>query len=145
MREAFLSRPYKEYRSFIPIPPAKKNENDTECYEDIFLCHAKLYVFAEKWLIPKLKILALENLHETLKNFELYPSRTGDVVALLRHVYEHTSSPLFQGLEPMRKLLTEYIGFEMDTLIKDRDFQILMIDDGGDLLGDFMSMVLKRI
>lgn len=49
------------------------------------------------------------------------------------------------GVEEMRMLMTEYMGYEMDTLMKDEEFQDLIVADGGAPLGDFMKMVVKRI
>ncbi|KAL9131779.1 MAG: hypothetical protein Q9217_000384 [Psora testacea] len=72
MRIDFINREYTEFRSAVPIPPMRRNGHENESYSNIFLCHAQLYVFADMRLIPKLKQLALENLHETLKYFTLY-------------------------------------------------------------------------
>ena len=42
-------------------------------------------------------------------------------------------------------MLTAYMSYEMDTLIKDSRFKELMFEDGGALLGEFMKAVEKRI
>ncbi|KAL8728824.1 MAG: hypothetical protein Q9166_005141 [cf. Caloplaca sp. 2 TL-2023] len=145
LRQAFIARSYTGSQPALPVPRARRNKNENESYQDVFLCHAQLYVFAEKWKVSKLKTLALENLHETLTHFTLYEKRTPDIVTLLRYVYQNTQPPEKTENEPLRALLTDYIGFEMDTLIKDADFKTLMIEDGGPLLGDFVEMVARRI
>lgn len=152
LRQAFISRSYEAFRSAVPIPPARRNENENEDYADVFLGHARLYVFANNYLIHDLKTLALENLHETLKIFELYSYRTGDIISLFRYVYGNTQIPDNGKTEPMRSLLAEYVGFEMDILMKDLAFRDLMIEDGildtaqrQSLLDDYMAAVMKRI
>ena len=110
----------------------------------MFLSHAQLYVFAEKYDVQPLKAYALEELHATLAIYTLYLVRTGDIIALLRYVYRNTGQSN-GGKEKLRKMLTAYIGYEMDTLMKDEDFRDLMIEDGGPLLGDFLTMVGERI
>lgn len=145
LRQAFIDRSYTGLQSALPVPTAQKTENENESYQDAFLCHAQLYVFAEEKDIQKLKTLALENLHETLKHFTLDGKRTGDIVSLLRYVYNNTQPPESTKTEPLRALLTDYIGFEMDTLMKDQDFNALMMEDGGPLLSDFVEMVMRRI
>ncbi|KAI4190097.1 MAG: hypothetical protein L6R41_001016 [Letrouitia leprolyta] len=145
LRQAFIDRSYTGLQSALPVPTAQGTENGNESYQDAFLCHAQLYVFAEEKDIQKLKTLALENLHETLKHFILDEKRTGDIVSLLRYVYQNTQPPESTKTEPLRALLTDYIGFEMDTLMKDEDFNALMIEDGGPLLSDFVEMVMRRI
>ena len=103
-----------------------------------------MYVFAEEYDIQSLKALALDELHGTLQNFNLYPERTGDIIALLRYVYANTGEPV-DDVEDMRTVLARYVGFEMDTLMGDKNFGDLMIEDGGALLGDFLEMVKQRL
>ena len=144
LKEAFISRRYSARKSVFEVPRPRSNQDSEEDYTDVFLSHAQLYVFAEKYDIQPLKYLALEELHATLAIYTLYPLRTGDITALLRYVYRNTGQSN-GGEEELRQMLTVYIGCEMDTLMDDEDFRDLMIEDGGPLLGDFMTMVARRI
>lgn len=144
LKQAFKSRRPVERKSAIEVPPPRRNQTSSENYSDVFLSHARLYVFTEKYDIQPLKALALDELHAILAVFHLYPDRTGDIVDLLRYVYAYTGEPR-EGIEDMRTLMTQYISYEMDTLMGDQDFRDLMIEDGGPLLGDFMAMVGRRI
>ena len=144
LKEAFIRRRDPVRQSALKFPPPRPNRKPEEDYTDVFLSHAQLYVFAEKYDIQLLKALALEELHATLAIYTLYPVRTGDIIALLRYVYGNTGQSN-GGEEELRKVLTTYIGYEMDTLMKDEEFNNLMIEDGGPLLGDFMTMVGRRI
>ena len=111
----------------------------------MFLCHAQIYVFADEKGITALKQLALETLHETLKHFELYQERTGDIVTLLKYIYKNTTLPPEDKSEPMRAMLNDYVAFEMDTLTGDQKLTTALSEDGSDMLGDFMANVRKRI
>ncbi|KAL8658055.1 MAG: hypothetical protein Q9226_001315 [Calogaya cf. arnoldii] len=144
LKESFIHRKATVRQESISIPPPIPNQRPNEDYTDVFLSHAQLYVFAEKYDIQTLKMLALENLQTFLAIFTLYKERTGDIVALLRYVYANTGEPV-DGVEDLRTLTTHYMGYEMDTLMEDEGFRTLMVDDGGALLGDFMKMVMKRI
>ena len=144
LKEAFVERKCTTRRDSIHIPPPRANKDSTEDYTAVFLCHARLYVFADQFDIQPLKALALEELQLTLARYTLYPERTGDIIALLHYIYANTSESV-DGVEDLRTLLTAYMGYEMDVLIKDRAFKELMFEDGGALLGDFMGMVEKRI
>ncbi|KAL9639275.1 MAG: hypothetical protein Q9164_001021 [Protoblastenia rupestris] len=144
LKESFINRKPTVRRTTIAIPPAAPNQNANENYVGVFLCHAQLYVFAEGYDIQELKTLALEELHATLAIFTLHRRRTADIIELLRYVYCNTTEPVWGG-EELRAVLTQYIGFEMDTLMKDSNFRDIMIEDGGDMLADFMSMVARRI
>lgn len=143
-KETLFSREYSVPQGTFEIPPPRPNQSPEEDYTDVFLSHAQLYVFADKYDIQPLKMLALDELHATLAIYTLSYARTGDIVALLRYVYGNTIQS-DEGEEDLRKELTRYIGGEMATLINDGDFKDLIIEDGGPLLGDFMTMVGRRI
>lgn len=135
----------------IEIPPPRGNWQ-RENHTDVLLSHAQLYVFAEKQDIQSLKILALESLHAALSLFFLYPERTKDIINLLRYSYDNTAD--YEGhKDELRELLTQYLGLEMEILVKDKGLRDLMTkdDDGigqeerAALLEDFMGVVAKRL
>ena len=140
---SFISRRPVIRKSAIEVPPPRGNKSPAEVYSDVFLSHARLYVFAEQWDIQELKMLALDELHATLAIYTLYTERTSDIINLLRYVYCNTSEPS-ERVENLRTLVTQYVGCEMDILADDEDFKNLMIKDGGPLLSDFLAMFKKR-
>ena len=145
LKKSFISRRVSVRQGSISIPPPRANESPNEIYSEVFLSHARLYVFAEKYVIESLRDLALEELQTTLAIYTLYDERTEDIVNLLEYVYKNTAQS-HRGEENLRTLLTHYVGYEMDVLMKDEDFKNLMIQDHrGELLGDFLGMVAKRI
>ena len=127
-----------------PPPPPRSNRDSSEDYTEVFLSHARLYVFAEKYDIQPLKALAIQQLHQTLGIYTLYLERAGDIIELLRYVHANTAD-VDGGAEALRALLVYYIGLEMDILVKAPEFKELLLEDGGALLGDFLRMVGKRI
>jgi len=143
LKEAFASRKPAVRRQVISIPPARQNQAPNEDCSELLLSHARLYIFAEKYDIKPLKELAFENLQSTLAIFTLYDERTGDIIGLLRYIYACMKT--VPGMEDLRALMTDYVGYEMDTLMKDQNFIGLMIEDGGTLLEDFTTMVQKRL
>ena len=144
LKESFIQRMPSVRKEAISICPPRHNQASNEDYTEVFLSHARVYVFAEKYDIQLLKALALDELHGTLQSFDLYPERTGDIIALLRYAYANTGE-IVDGVEDMRTVLKHYVGFEMDMLMKDKNFVDVMIDDGGALLGDFIKMVRQRM
>ena len=144
LKELFIGRRPTVSREAVSICPPRPNQAPNEDYTEVFLSHARVYVFAEEYDIQSLKALALDELHGTLQNFDLHAERTGDIIALLRYVYTNTGESADE-VEDMRTVLKHYVGFEMDILMKDNDFGDLMIEDGGALLRDFMKMVEQRI
>ncbi|KAL8850911.1 MAG: hypothetical protein Q9221_004166 [Calogaya cf. arnoldii] len=142
MKESFLElhlcKPDEER---IPIAP-RANSAPSEDYTNVFLSHAHVYVFAEKFDIQPLKRLALKNLHQTLAKFTLWPECVGDIVALARFMYNPMFEPVNEA-ESMRSILKRYIGYEMDVLIRAADFRDLL-EENRELLDDVCSMVGER-
>ena len=121
----------------------RANSAPSEDYTGVFLSHARVYVFAEEFDIQPLKRLVLKILHQTLAIFTLWPECVGDIVTLTRFVYDKTSEPV-NGAEPMRSMLKQYIGCEMDVLVEAVDFRDFL-EENRELLNDFCSMVGARI
>ena len=145
LKESFIELKFAVLETHLPAPPPRSNGDSSEDYTEVFLSHARLYVFAEKYDIQPLKALAIQQLHQTLAIYTLYPERVGDIVELLRYVSANTAEAAEDGNEELRAMLVHYIGFEMDTLVKAPEFKELLLEDEGALLGDFLKMVGKRI
>lgn len=144
LKESFIRRIYRVRNIKKDAPQPRQNSNKREDYSEVFLGHARLYVFADKYDIQTLKEFTIEELHATLAVYTLYQERTGDIVRLLRYVYANTAETK-SGVEDLRTLLTQYMEVEIDTLIKDEDLQGLMIEDGGPLLADLMKVVRNKL
>ena len=125
------------------IPGPRGNRAPEEDYSEVFLGHARMYVFAEKYDIQPLKTLALLKLHNTLSIFTLFPKRVGDITTLLKYVYANTAEAV-DGTEDIRTMLAHYIGCEMEMLIKEGEIKDLMLDNG-DMLGDFLKMIASNV
>ena len=105
----------------IDIPCLHPNQESYKDYTDVLLSHAQLYVFAEKYYIPILQTLVIENLQQVLIIFTLYAERTKDIIALLRYVYTNTKES--NGVsKDLRTLIIYYVGYEMDILIRIETF-----------------------
>ena len=137
-------RQHNFHQEVISIDSTRANLSANENYTEVFLSHARLYVFAEKYDIQLLAKLALKNLHDTLALYTLHRERSQDIVDLLGYVYANTSE-LPWSQENLRTVLKDYIGREMNTLMRSKEFRELIIKNGGPLLDDFVEMVIKRI
>ena len=141
LKESFVS----EYDSWSPDVPSGPRSNlyPQEDYTEIFLCHARLYVFAEKYDIQPLKKLCYQKLQRTLAIYTLYPERVGDITTLLRYVYANTAETE-NKTEDIRAMLAHYVGTEMDMLNKYGDIKDLMLDNA-EILSDFLKMFASNI
>ena len=76
------------------MPGPRSNMHPQENYTEVFLSHARLYVFAEKYDIQPLKKLSRQKLQHTLAIYTLYPERVGDITTLLKYVYVNTAETI---------------------------------------------------
>lgn len=139
MKESFLRQQYLKRGDERTALAIRANFAPSEDYTNVFLSHARVYVFAEQYDIQPLKRLALQRLYQTLAIFTLWPECVGDIVALTRFVYDNTSKPV-RGVEPMRGMLKRYFSCEPDVLLKAVAFRDLS-EENRELLDDFYSLV----
>ena len=143
LRESFVSKQYDLVLSPYSTPSARANKGPEEDYTEVFLGHARMYVFAEKYDIQPLKKLALQKLQHQLAIHTLYAERTEEILALVNYVYANTAEML-DGNDGIRAMLVHYMGVEMANLVKNGELKIMM-QENGELLGDFLNMVALRI
>ena len=147
-KEEFIERSYTVRNILKDRPQPRSNKNSGEDYSEVFLCHARLYRFAEMQNIQSLRVLAMEELHAVLAVFTLYKSRTGDILALLEYIYSETRKE--NTGEDLYTLVMEYVEVEIATLVQDETLGSLLMDDGVAQMGevmleDFLKVIRKKI
>ena len=70
----------------------RRNLDQNECFLPLFLCHASLYILADKYAIEELRKLSLSRLHGTLYKFKVFPARLADLASLTKFIYDRTAS-----------------------------------------------------
>lgn len=112
-----------------------------EDFSTVFTTHARLYLLGDKYDITDLKSLALEKLHQTLLKFQLYESRIGDVLNLVRYVYENGPQ---DHEDSLRDLVTGYVVTEVDVIGKSSEFSTLL-EEGGMFVSAFWTIVKTEL
>ncbi|KAJ9653420.1 hypothetical protein H2201_009145, partial [Coniosporium apollinis] len=133
----------KSYAISAPSFQPRRNSETCEDYTEVFLCHARLYVFADKYDIDTLKRLSLHKLQRTLAIFTLYNERVGDVVELMRYSYSNTADRS-GTIDDLRLLVVHYAACVVEDLIQSAQFQSLLADIG-QLARDLVGQMLKRL
>ena len=91
---------------------SRRKEEEGQGYTDFFLCPARVYAFAEKYDIPKLRALALHKLQQTLEGYHVHRKRVRDIVSLVQYAYSNDNtrdSGIGQGVDELRRLAVHYI------------------------------------
>lgn len=119
---------------------ANNRELSQDQQPDLFLPHAKIFVFADKYDIQPLKMRAIHNLHQALSHYQLIPQNVSHITNSIQYSYENTHAPD----DLLRELFASYVELEMAVLIEAKPFEDLL-EAGGDFVGDFLKRVKKRI
>ncbi|KAI9777302.1 MAG: hypothetical protein M1816_004801 [Peltula sp. TS41687] len=133
----------RTYPISIPCFQPRVNKESCENYTDVFLCHARLYVFAVMYDIEPLRNLCLHKLQRTLAKFTLFRERVGDIVELLRYAYDNTSDRDGQT-DGLRSLLAHYAACQVEDLARSDNFELLFGGDGS-FARDLVQYMLKRL
>ncbi|KAF2484087.1 hypothetical protein BDY17DRAFT_309405 [Neohortaea acidophila] len=96
-------------------------------YTPLYMSHAQLYVFAEKYDIRKLRNLTAARLRETIPRY--LSSSPAEIVGLARHVYDNTPDRT-QEVDQLRMIVTQFCATHIDTLQESAEF-VSMLHDGG--------------
>ncbi|OAG44302.1 hypothetical protein AYO21_01298 [Fonsecaea monophora] len=115
------------------------NEDQHQNYTPVFLCHAKLYAFADQYLIEPLRGLVLQKLRLTLSRFKLHQQRVGDVVELLKYTYANTPCR-DPKIDQLRDLISDYLVCHIEKIVHHEEFIKLL--DNGDVAKDFLPKLV---
>lgn len=126
-----------------PSPAFRANAGPCEDYSEVFLSHARVYVFADRYDVGALRSLALHNLHKALINFTLHAESVPDIATLFRYVYQHT--PEREGcIDQLRVLVIEYVACKVEQMVSNETFAAVLSAENSASV-DLTKMILKRL
>lgn len=128
-------------RSVVRFKPRTNTEKHEE-FTRVFLCHAQLYVFADKYDIASLRELSLFKLHKTLLTFSLYPERVSDIVELIRYTCANTADGPHEKDE-LKRMMICYAACVIEDLAVDEGFQNLL-EEPGTISREIILQMLRR-
>lgn len=104
--------------------------------------HAKLYVFATKYLVEKLRQQCLKSLHRDLRRFSLNRESASLVLDLLDFTYANTGRYEPGGKSPLRDLVIHYIACFARTLGDDERFTEIL-DSNAEMGSDLVAKLVR--
>jgi hypothetical protein len=93
------------------------------------LYHAKMYLFAEKYLIDTLRILSLRKFHASLRDFDLTLRTSEDILQLLEFAYRYTARQEYSDNE-LRVLIVHYAACKAEILKQNINLRNLLEANG---------------
>ncbi|KAM3422069.1 hypothetical protein BST61_g2445 [Cercospora zeina] len=121
----------------------RPNKEACEDYTDVFLSHAKIYVFADTYAIEPLRILSLQKLHRTLSLFTLFPGREDDIAILLRYTYQNTAEREVK-MDELRELVLRYVSCKVEKVRSSKIFKETLRAENASSV-DLIEMLLPRL
>lgn len=106
-------------------------------YTPLYMSHAQLYVFAEKYDISKLRNLTAARLREIVPNY--FSSCPAEVVGLARYVYDNTPDRT-QEVDQLRTIVTQFCAKNIDALQESTEFNSLLHDGG-----QFPELLMREV
>lgn len=131
----------------VQRPPWRPRDgNDQrEDYTGIFLCHTRLYKFADRYGCAELMTLTLQKLRLTLTKYRVHVERMSDVIELIRYTYTHTMDH-DQGRrqDRLRVLVLDFAVCYLHSLAQHPSFRKLL-EEGGPLSSDLLVRVVDLV
>lgn len=125
--------------------PRSNWDRPSEDWTDVLLCHARLYVFANRYQMEALQTMAARRLRLTLSEFTLHASRVPDIVALLKYTYENTMEyDDGDRMDFLRRLVSDYVVCHLDSIMPNRDFQALL-QGPSSLAKDLLTNIVQNL
>jgi len=125
-----------------PWQPPRNNQRRDD-YTEVFLCHARLYKFSDRYEYYGLMTLSLQKLRLTLSTHKLHQERAAAVVALLRYTYKHTMD-YKEGRDKLRNLVLDYVTCYIKLLMREQTF-LDLLEEGGEPTGDIVRKMVDLI
>jgi hypothetical protein len=141
--EVVIAPPISVRSTFIPTGDWRLD------YLPVFLSHAQLYVFADKYEVRDLQRLAARRLDETLGLFQFSSPYATDFAALLQYAYDNTAER--EGkTDLLRTIVVNFIANNIESLIHSEIFMAMIenggvIDNGGSLVRDVLRKTVCRL
>ena len=115
----------------------------TESSDPDLLVHAKVYVFATRYMVSSLQLQSLKSLYRDLKNFKLSHDNAKRILDLVEFTYDNTGKEEPGGKSKLRDLVIHYVACESQLLANHERFGHLL-DENGEIGSDLVMKMAKQ-
>jgi hypothetical protein len=114
------------------------------CVSDDIVAHARLWAFADTYLVDHLQDTCLHLLHRDLVGFRINAESVGDIIDLIEYVWDNTLEPNDRGRSVgshrlLRSLILKYILAHGDELSSYSEFADWLDAEDAPFLRDFRT------
>ncbi|KAG6168240.1 hypothetical protein E4U51_002419 [Claviceps purpurea] len=110
-------------------------------YSELFVSHARVFVFAHYYGVEALMDLSMQRLHEALCAFSLSIERINDILALIRYCYERP------GPEKLKRMVAMYSAAVVNSQIPEVVVEYFedLLKERGDFAADMAWFLACRV
>ncbi|KAG6078060.1 hypothetical protein E4U16_001690 [Claviceps sp. LM84 group G4] len=121
--------------------PCFNTGNMDKDYSELFISHAKIFIFAQFYDVEALMRLSMRRLHRALCGFGLSRERIGDVLALIRYCYDRP------GPEKLKKMVAMYSAAIVNSQVSDVVAECFpgLLRERGDFAADMAWFLACRV
>ncbi|KAI8680643.1 hypothetical protein NCS56_00470100 [Fusarium sp. Ph1] len=119
---SFCWQRFKERYSGHDFSPDNVVDTRTHTCADVFLCHARVFIFADRYKIAKLRDVAIRKLWIAIVNITFTGNAITDITQLVKYVYNHTTSENPAGKE-IRALVRRYCIIRLERMCDHAEFR----------------------
>lgn len=133
---------WDKFQALYPSPssqPISTPKSASYDYTDVFLNHARIYVFADCYGIDPLQTLALHKLRRALVPFDIYVENCDDIIQLVQYCFEHTINKGGQ-VDRLRALVCLYTACKVERL-----WNVIGFRDAAKTLPDFTTDLITSL
>ncbi|KAL2009627.1 hypothetical protein VTN00DRAFT_5434 [Thermoascus crustaceus] len=105
--------------------------------------HAKVYVFATRYLIDPLRKLSMRYLHRELCRFPVTVKNSQEIFDLVEYTYTYTTRDEAWGLQ-LRELVSHYLACKVHIFVNDSRW-MLLLDNYGEAGSDLVRKLIQYI
>lgn len=123
---------------FLEFP----GEEAVKAHNPDFLAHAKIYIFATRYLVDSLREQCLKSLHRDLCEFTLNARNMSHFLDLLQYTFEHTGRQEPDGISSLRRVVIDYTSCKAKYLVKSARFRQIL-DTFGEIGSDLVAKLVQ--
>jgi hypothetical protein len=129
----------------VTSPKLRPRELLEECADkdDLFLWHARVYVFADRYDIAGLRVLALDKLHHALCSFKVAENQIAKIIDLARFSYSNDNTrdnEAEQHIDSLRSMVVHFIVCVFEDVVRDNSF-LELVEERGPFARDFTRLL----
>ncbi|KKY13300.1 hypothetical protein UCRPC4_g06980 [Phaeomoniella chlamydospora] len=113
--------------------PSLRSKSTWTKWHSVFLSHARIYVFADKYDIPSLGDLSIQKLRESLVDFNPCSEQLESLYPLIRYTYDNTPDRGIDvdqdgNIDALRDLVNTYLAFILEHVLGDPEMTELVVE-----------------